>query len=100
MKMSELGKVTPNDPVDELTRKKLDELGNVRLDIADRLLDMEMERIRLLVSVQRLDEERIKIFDKILMDRGLPPGTPVEVEAQTGALKILRPAKPEPKPVG
>lgn len=98
--MSELGKVTPNDPVDELTRKKLDELGNVRLDIADRLLDMEMERIRLLVSVQRLDEERIKIFDKILMDRGLPPGTPVEVEAQTGALKILRPAKPEPKPVG
>lgn len=96
--MSEAKKLSPSDPVDKVTRDKLDDLGGARLDIAEQLLDMDMKRVQLLVSVQRLDEERNKLFERVLMERGLPPNTAVQIDVQTGIIKVLRPVKPEPEP--
>jgi hypothetical protein len=87
----ETNKLTPNDPVDAQTRKKLEELGAARYDVADKLLELEQEKVKILVAANRLDEERSRTFEKILMDRGLAPNTPVEIEAQTGNLRVLRP---------
>ena len=84
-------KLTPNDPVDAATRKKLEELGAARYDVADKLLEMEQEKVKILVAANRLDEERNRIFEKILMERGLAPTTPIEIEAQTGNIRLLRP---------
>lgn len=95
----EAKKLTPNDPVDAETRKKLEELGAARYDVADKMLELEQEKVKILVAANRIDEERNRIFEKILMDRGLAPTTPVEIEAQTGVIRVLRPAvNPEAKP--
>lgn len=93
--MSAENKLTPNDPVDVETRRKLEELAAARYECGDRLLELEQDKVKLLVAVNRVDEERARIFEKILMERGLPLNTPVEIEAQTGAIKILR--DPSPK---
>lgn len=90
----ETKKLTPNDPVDAATRKKLEELGAARYDVADKLLELEQEKVKILVAANRIDEERNRIFEKILMDRGLPPTTPIEIEAQTGNIRLLRPVAP------
>lgn len=90
----ETQKLTVNDPVDTETRKRLEELGGARYEVADKLLEMEQEKIKLLVAANRLDEERSRTFEKILMDRGLAPTTPIEIEAQTGNLRVLHPQQP------
>lgn len=87
MKMSE--KLTSQDPVDGPTRKKLEELAAARYEFGERLLELEQEKVKLLVAANRVDEERGRLFEKILMDRGLSPNTLVEIEAQTGAIKVL-----------
>jgi len=92
----ETKKLTPSDPVDPETRKKLEELGAARFDIAERLLEMEQDKVKLLVAANRVDEERGRLFEKVLMDRGLSPTTPVEIEAQTGNIRVLRPQAPQP----
>lgn len=89
-------KLTPNDPVDEATRRRLEEFTAARLDIGDKLLEIEQEKVKLLVAANRVDEERGRLFEKILMDRGLPPTTPVEIEAQTGIIRVLRQPAPQP----
>lgn len=89
--MSDEKKLTPNDPVDLETRKRMEELASARYELGDRLLEVEQEKVKLLVAANRVDEERSRIFEKILMDRGLPPTTLVEIEAQTGIIKVLRP---------
>ena len=90
----ETQKLTVNDPVDTETRKRLEELGGARYEVADKLLEMEQEKVKLLVAANRLDEERNRTFEKILLDRGLAPTTPIEIEAQTGNLRVLRPQQP------
>lgn len=87
----EAKKLTANDPVEPDTRKRLEELAGARFDVAERLLDLEQEKVKLLVAANRLDEERNRVFEKILMDRGMAPTTPIEIEAQTGNIRVLRP---------
>ena len=96
--MSEETKLTPNDPVDASTRKRLEDLSAARYDVADKLLELEQEKVKLLVAANRIDEERNRTFEKILMDRGLAPTTPIEIEAQTGVIRVLRPAAPPDAP--
>ena len=69
-------KLTLEDPVDPETLKKLAELRDARLRIADQLLDLENDRVRMMVAVRQLDGEKNRVFEKILVDRGLPPGVP------------------------
>ncbi len=92
--MSDEKKLTPSDPVDTETRKRLEELSAARYELGERLLEIEQEKVRLLVAANRVDEERSRLFEKVLMERGLPPNTPIEIEAQTGALKVLRAPPP------
>jgi hypothetical protein len=54
--------------------------------MADRLLDIEMDKVRVLASAQRIDNEKIRIFESVLLERGLPPNTVVEINAETGAI--------------
>jgi hypothetical protein len=92
-------KLTPTDPVDEETMKKLSELHEARLKIADRVLDLEAEKIRLMVAVRQVDMEKNRIFEKVLVDRGLPPGFPINIEGSSGKIQLLA-AVPEGQPAG
>lgn len=90
-------KLTVNDPVDPETLKRIGDLTGARYDVGDRLLDLEQTRVTLLVTAKQIDEEKGRLFNKILLDRGLPPGTPIELDAQTGAISVAqRPQPPQP----
>ncbi len=76
-------------PVEPETLKRLEELQGARTQVADRLLDLEQERIRLLRAATQIDTEKQRTFESILVSRGLTPNFPVEIDAKTGVLKLL-----------
>jgi len=90
-------KLTLENPVDAETLKKLSELRDSRLRIGDQILDLESEKVRLMVAVRQIDAEKQRVFEKILMDRGLPPSFPLEINGENGEIKPLAPM-PEVKP--
>jgi len=79
-------RLTPEDPVEREILEQLRELHESRQHIADNLLDLEQSKIQLLASAKRLDDQRSRIFQAILVDRGLPPSLPAEIDARTGKL--------------
>lgn len=81
-------KLTVNDPVDGETLRRIGDLTGARYDVAERLLDLEQQKVTLLVTAKQIDEEKARLFNKILLDRGLPPGTPIELDAESGAITI------------
>ena len=83
-------KLTLADPVDAETRANLRRLQHARADVADKLLDVEQEKVRLLVTANRIGEEIARTFEKILLDRGLPLTTAVEIDPETGDLQVLQ----------
>jgi len=99
-------RLTVNDPVgmDQLNRLRL--LQESRMDIADRFLTLEQEKVKLLAAARRVDEEKQRVFEGILIERGLAPDATVEIDAGTGRLRLIsdtsepaRPAPPAPAPV-
>lgn len=82
------------DPVDKATLIKLGELENGRLQVGAQLLDLEQEKIKLMTAAHRLDEQRTRVYEKILIDRGIGGHEPVEIDAETGKVTLLRPPKP------
>lgn len=95
----EAKKLTVEDPVEPEVLKKLAELRDSRLRIGDQVLDLEGEKVRLLVAVRQIDAEKQRAFEKILMERGLPPTFPVEIDGQTGKIKPLAPPPEVPPEV-
>ncbi len=90
-------KLTIKDPVEPETLRKLEGVHDARQQLALQLLELEEERVRLIIAARPLREERTKIFEKILVDRGLPPSFPVDIDLITGMLEPLVPL-PKIKP--
>jgi hypothetical protein len=90
-------KLTLNDPVDPKTLRRIGDIQNRRDQIANALLDLEQEKIRILVEGRRLDDERDKLFAHIVLTRGLLPGTTIEIEPETGKIVIVK-GRPSPQP--
>lgn len=91
-------KLTLNDPVGKEILDKLGELEGVRSEIGNQLLDIKNEEIKLLAAARKVDEERYRLFERCLMERGLAPNTPANINAQTGLLTLLQPAQPPTEP--
>ena len=88
-------KLTLNDPVDPETLRRLETVHSTRQQIAMQLLEMEEERVRLLVAARPLRDERNRIFEKILIERGLPPTLAIDIDLETGR---LFPTAPQSRP--
>lgn len=84
--------VTLDTPVDPATLSRIETIQNARLQLGDRFLDLEQERVRVLRAVANLDAERIRIFEEINVSRGLSPTTPVEIDAKSGKVTPLQTA--------
>lgn len=82
----ETKKLTLDDPVDPETMQKLAELHDAKNKIANHLVDLENEKVRLLVACRQIDSERNRLFERVTTERGLPPGFPVTVEAESGKI--------------
>lgn len=86
-------KLTPDDPVSAEILKKFSDLEEARNSVAIQLLMVEQSRIRFLAVAHQIDEQKQRLFEQILVERGLPPTAQVEINGKTGALRVLEPPK-------
>ncbi len=82
-------RLTVEDPVGKDILDKLGELDAARGDVASKLLDQELERVRLLAIARKIDDEKQRVFQKFLIERGLPPHTSALVDAKSGKITVL-----------
>lgn len=84
-------KLTLDDPVGADTLEKLRELEGVEIDAAMQLMALEQTKIKLLAAGRRVEDERHRAFEKLLMERGLAPNTPATIDAGTGKITLVHP---------
>jgi len=84
-------KLTALDPVPAETLEELRELQEARFDMADTLLTLKQEEIQILAAVKKLDDRRIRLFEDILIERGLAPNTRAQIDPTTGKLVLQSP---------
>ena len=82
-------KLTLADPVDVETLRKFQQLQSSRFQVAENLLSLEQDKIRLMRAASNIESERQRLFEGVLIARGLPPNYPVEIDAKTGAMKPI-----------
>ncbi len=85
---------TLDDPIAPEVLGKLRALQEARMDLGDRHLTLQQEQVRLLAAARRIDEEKQRVFEALLMERGLPPDTVVEIDAGSGKVKVLQEGQP------
>lgn len=81
--------LTLNDPV---AKEVLIELGQLVLNkeqLALELLSLEQQKVRILSAAHQVDQRESKLFEQILVERGLPPNSAAEIDPKTGILKVL-----------
>lgn len=81
--------LSPSDPVPPDVLAKFSELDSARYELGFRLLELEQERVRILAAAHQVDQQRQRLFEQVLIERGLEPGTPVSINDKTGELKLL-----------
>ena len=83
-------KLSADDPVAPEMRQQLRQLHDARLHMCERAVDLDQEKIQVLAAIKRLDDQKHRVFEAILVERGLPPQTQVEIDGRTGKLKPLQ----------
>jgi len=91
-------KLTPDDPVPPDILARFTELEDARVAVALQLLNQEENRVRLLSAAHTASEQRKRLFEQVLVERGLSPLTQVEIDSKTGVLRLLSPPEPPEKP--
>jgi chromosome segregation ATPase len=87
--------LTPEDPVGAAVLEQLQHLQDARLEMGDRLLTLEQDRIQILGAVRKIDDQRNRLFESCLIDRGLPPTARAQIDGKTG--KIFVESEPQVK---
>lgn len=80
--------LTVRDPVDPETLEQFRQLQDARQHMAETLLSMEQEKIQLLAAVKKVDDQMHRLFEGVLVARGLPPDTKVEIDGKTGRIVV------------
>jgi hypothetical protein len=96
--MNEKRPLTSADPIDAETLQQFRSLQEARDRIAGNLLSMEQEKIQLLAAAKKVDDQRNRLFQNCLVERGLSPDTDVEIDAKTGKIKFSTTGNPEAAP--
>jgi len=91
MSEEKLHRLTPSDPVPGAVLAQFEELSQARMRIAVNLLDLEQEKIRMLAAAKRVDEQKQRLFEHVLVERGLPPNTQVEID-RGGRIHLMQPS--------
>jgi hypothetical protein len=82
--------LTIDSPVGKDVVDKLEEMERARLVLSDRNMQIDVEKLRILNAVQGIEREHRKIYEKILLDRGLDPTLRVTVD-ETGKIELADP---------
>lgn len=88
-------KLTIDDPVSREILNQLDGLQEVLNQLGQQALTLDEEKIRVLAASRRVKEQRQRIFQNILVERGISLETSIKIEASTGKL-IIEGGNPAP----
>jgi len=83
-------RLTLDDPVSPEALQQLANLSNARVDFCDRNASLDQEKIAILAALKRLDDQKVKLFESLLVERGLAPDTEVTINPRTGKVQLLR----------
>lgn len=91
-------RLTLSDPVPQEVIDKLRQMDEAQARIGREMLTLKKREVFLLASSKRLDDENERLFGSLLVERGLDPSTPVELDAKTRRF-ILKKTDEEERPV-
>lgn len=92
---TEARSLTVDDPVEAEKLEQFRGLQEAQQALAESLLALEMEKVRILAAAKRVNEQRDRLFESINIDRGLPPNARVDIDARTGKITLIEePATP------
>ncbi len=90
-------RLTINDPVPGDVIQQFRQIREAQSDIGLNLLALERQKIALLAGAKKLDEQHSRMFQALLVERGVEPTTPAELDATTGKLVLMKDrSAPEP----
>jgi hypothetical protein len=90
--MSALEPVSPED------LERLNQLQIAKRGIADRLLALEEEKVRILAASKRVSDEWDGVFARLAQERGLDPSSHLDINPKNGALQVIGQQPPAPVP--
>jgi hypothetical protein len=90
-------RLTLEDPAGKDVLDKLGELETLEVNASLQLLSIEQEKVRILAVGRRVLDERNRIFEKLLIDRGLAPSAPVSIDTATGKISLVKPPQTSPQ---
>lgn len=91
-------RLTLEDPVPPETLAAFRQIKGAQSEIGLELMALEERKIQLLAGNKKLREQHDRLFHAILMERGLPPQTPVEIDGKSGRVLVRTPEAPSPEP--
>lgn len=80
---------TTDTPVSQEELAQLGNLQNGHIQVANRIVELELEKVQLLRTITALQGQKDRIIETILTERGLPKDTKVEISAQTGDIRPI-----------
>lgn len=80
------------DPVATEVLEQFNRLQEARITLAERILNLEQDKLRMLSAAHEVDQQKNRLFESVLMERGIAPTTPVSLDSSTGLLKVEEPA--------
>lgn len=87
-KAVEKPRLTVDDPVPTETLKQFGQLEAANMQLSLRLMSLEKEKVLLLASSKRVDEQHQRLFESVLVERGIAPGTPADIDAKSGKVTL------------
>ncbi len=83
------GRVILETPAGRQALDRLAELEATETEAALKLLALKREEAKIVALGRRVEDERLRIFGKLLTDRGFAPDTPTTIDSKTGKLTIV-----------
>jgi hypothetical protein len=91
--MSDEKQLTVENPVSREVLAEFQGIRDAQIKLAEQNLLLDREKVRILAASNKLDQQHKRLFETILVDRGLAPDTPVELDASTGKLTLTAQAE-------
>lgn len=91
--MSDEKRLTLNDPVSKEEREYLQQLDMAKTGFAQKLLALELEKVNLIAASRRIENQTEEVFQKILVNRGQPADLAVNIDIDTGVIKVQNPER-------
>lgn len=84
----EAKRLTLDDPVPPETIQKLRQVQEAQAAIAVEFINLEERKIQLLAGNKKLREQYGRVFEALLIERGLSPDTLVDLDGKTGKIRL------------